>query len=406
MTAVATPVSYQSHSGSGWSNGNGNNKGGQTSLNHTMPEEVGKPGTVPRRSAPRTNSSSSLSSNGSTSSNATISSQSNGGVQNGELTWGTRKKPTRGIWPSTKAEPVSGVTTARTQSVPLSSSGPSAASAISSIVPTQNATQSQPQQGIGKANQALPEGTAVLYLSPLNGTFERKTITVPFAPDILRIGRQTNQKTVPTPTNGFFDSKVLSRQHAEVWADKDGQVWIRDVKSSNGTFVNGARLSQENKDSEPHMINGLDHLELGIDIVSEDHKHIVHHKVSARVERAGIHGAGQEQPEIRTQEQPPQASNGQPVQSQGQGNRSRSSSQGQLGGPGHFVNPRGNALNVVPAYQAKWLQPVTMEQIVKRLNVGALQPQRNAMLNLYRANSDRLDRKAKIWDFPITLLAL
>lgn len=131
---------------------------------------------------------------------------------------------------------------------------------------------------------------AILALLPMNGTFERKQIHVPFFPEVLRIGRQTNAKTVPTPSNGYFDSKVLSRQHAEVWAERNGKVWIRDVKSSNGTFVNGQRLSPENRDSEPHELHQHDTLELGIDIVSEDQKTIVHHKVSAKVEYVGLPG--------------------------------------------------------------------------------------------------------------------
>jgi hypothetical protein len=125
----------------------------------------------------------------------------------------------------------------------------------------------------------------------MNGTFERKQIGLPFYPEILRIGRQTNAKTVPTPVNGYFDSKVLSRQHAEVWADRSGKVFIRDVKSSNGTFVNGQRLSPENRESEPHELRQHDTLELGIDIVSEDQKTIVHHKVSAKVEYVGLPGS-------------------------------------------------------------------------------------------------------------------
>jgi hypothetical protein len=132
---------------------------------------------------------------------------------------------------------------------------------------------------------------AVLALLPMNGTFERKQINVPYYPDNLRVGRQTNAKTVPTPSNGYFDSKVLSRQHAEVWADRSGKVFIRDVKSSNGTFVNGQRLSAENRESEPHELRQHDTLELGIDIVSEDQKTIVHHKVSAKIEYVGLPGA-------------------------------------------------------------------------------------------------------------------
>jgi FHA domain len=123
----------------------------------------------------------------------------------------------------------------------------------------------------------------VLYLIPINGTFERKTLRVPFYPDVIRLGRKTGDQTIPTAQNGYFDSKVLSRQHAEVWADRSGKIWIRD-KSTNGTFVNGQRLSGENQDSDPHEIGAQDVLELGIDIVGEDQKSIVHPKVAAKVE--------------------------------------------------------------------------------------------------------------------------
>ena len=131
------------------------------------------------------------------------------------------------------------------------------------------------------------ENDPVLHLLSLNGTFERKTITVPYFPDVLRFGRQTGSKNVPTPANGYFDSKVLSRNHAEIWAERNGAICIRDAKSSNGTFINGMRLSPENRHSE---LRTQDTLQLGVDIVSEDLKVIVHHKVAAGVEHAGFLG--------------------------------------------------------------------------------------------------------------------
>ncbi|CCU77408.1 vacuolar protein sorting-associated protein 64 [Blumeria hordei DH14] len=141
------------------------------------------------------------------------------------------------------------------------------------------------------SNQPANDTNPVLYLYSINGTFDRKTIYVPFHPETLRIGRQTNAKTAPTPNNGYFDSKVLSRQHAEIWADREGRIWIRDVKSSNGTFINGTRLSAENQDSEPHELQSQDILELGIDIVGEDQKTVVHRKVASKVEYAGYPGS-------------------------------------------------------------------------------------------------------------------
>ncbi|KTW28911.1 hypothetical protein T552_01538 [Pneumocystis carinii B80] len=127
-----------------------------------------------------------------------------------------------------------------------------------------------------------------LILAPINDTFERKCLWLPSWPQTLRIGRQINSRTAPAPNNGFFDSKVLSRAHAEVWADpKTGSVFIRDIKSSNGTFLNGRRLSQENQTSEPFELYVGDVLELGIDILNEEDRSILHYKVASRVEHAG-----------------------------------------------------------------------------------------------------------------------
>ncbi|CCJ30074.1 unnamed protein product [Pneumocystis jirovecii] len=127
-----------------------------------------------------------------------------------------------------------------------------------------------------------------LVLAPLNETFERKCLWLPVWPQTLRMGRQTSSRTMPSPSNGFFDSKVLSRAHAEVWTDTAGNVFIRDIQSSNGTFLNGRRLSAEGQVSEPVVLQTGDVLELGIDILNEDDRSIVHRGVAARIEYAGL----------------------------------------------------------------------------------------------------------------------
>ncbi|KZS89265.1 SMAD/FHA domain-containing protein, partial [Sistotremastrum niveocremeum HHB9708] len=134
----------------------------------------------------------------------------------------------------------------------------------------------QPQNGTTVQNHSpFP----ALSLFPLNDTFIPKHITLN---QRVKIGRQTNAKTVPGERNGYFDSKVLSRQHAEVW-EEGGKIYIKDVKSSNGTFINGERLSPEGAESEPWELKSDDIVEFGIDIVSEDNRTIIHHKVAARV---------------------------------------------------------------------------------------------------------------------------
>ena len=222
----------------------------------------------------------------------------------------------------------------------------------------------------GTRTQPPPEPPAILHLLPMNGTFERKTITVPYHPDVLRIGRQTNQKTIPTPLNGYFDSKVLSRQHAEIYSDRQGRIFIRDVKSSNGTFVNGMRLSQENKESEPRELREQDVLELGIDIVSEDQKTVVHHKVAAKVEHAGIYGQGNDP--LNFVDLDPNTGGGliaspNPLR--------RAGSQGSIGGRGNMNPALGqagagmNAMNRSHFTRSLINQP-NVETIVKKMNVS------------------------------------
>jgi pSer/pThr/pTyr-binding forkhead associated (FHA) protein len=234
-----------------------------------------------------------------------------------------------------------------------------------------NTNQNTAQQN-GVRVGTLENTIAVLYLTPMNGTFERKTINVPYnPPDVIKIGRQTNAKTLPTQFNGYFDSKVLSRSHAEVWADRTGKIWIRDIKSSNGTFVNGHRLSPENKDSEPHELRDQDMLELGIDIVSEDQKTVVHHKVAARVEHAGFMSSNALN-ELSMPEMDPSNPHAQMV-GQAMGHMRRKSGQSdlvplrsQMGMPQTGVQNAGP-----PQRNMNWLQnQITMETVIKRLTVS------------------------------------
>lgn len=219
------------------------------------------------------------------------------------------------------------------------------------------------------AAEQLPPGQPVLYLLSLNGTFERKTIGVPFSPESLRIGRQTNQKTIPTATNGFFDSKVLSRQHAEIFAERNGKIFIRDVKSSNGTFVNGTRLSQENRESEPHELSTGDHLELGIDIVSEDQKTVVHHKVAAKVEHSGFMSNSNNVMDMNFGDLDPANSAmmtpGGAVQARG-----RTGSNASMGPNNNrmMANPGMNPQSNMPQQRPFFLSPIATDQILKRLS--------------------------------------
>lgn len=137
-----------------------------------------------------------------------------------------------------------------------------------------------------KATLLRPQYSLVLGLSSVNGTFEKKSLVLPAYPEVMRLGRQTSAKTLPAPDNGYFDSRVLSRYHAEIWADYNTRkVWIRDSKSSNGTYVNGLRLGDDKGESEPHELNKNDIVELGIDIANDEGTSFVHRRISAKVDR-------------------------------------------------------------------------------------------------------------------------
>ncbi|KAG8534284.1 uncharacterized protein KY384_001128 [Bacidia gigantensis] len=318
--------------------------------------------------------------------------------------WGPRKKAAK-FWPTSKPEVGPRMPTAANQVITTPSSGQAAASTTNSLhqqspLPSPIQAHMQPNGARSDYSSAQRNDPAViLELHPLTGTFERKRIQIPYFPDVQKIGRQTNAKTQPASNNGYFDSKVLSRQHAEVWAEKSGKVLIRDVKSSNGTFVNGTRLSQENKESEPHELREGDMLELGIDIVSEDQKSIVHHKVSAKVERAGLYTNSLNILDMM----PMDPNTGQPILSDATSGqlsqlRVRGGSQGSIGNNSHISgqsNMMGNP-NVLGAHKQMnmWMEPITVEKVVKRLT---------AELRQAKQQSHELHRTG---DFFTTLLNL
>ncbi|KAF5354055.1 hypothetical protein D9756_006971 [Leucocoprinus leucothites] len=88
----------------------------------------------------------------------------------------------------------------------------------------------------------------------------------------LRIGRFTDRSGLglsainSVNSNKLaFRSKVVSRAHAEIWVENSGKFFIRDTKSSSGTFLNHVRLSAANAESRPFQIKDGDILQLGVD---------------------------------------------------------------------------------------------------------------------------------------------
>jgi pSer/pThr/pTyr-binding forkhead associated (FHA) protein len=102
--------------------------------------------------------------------------------------------------------------------------------------------------------------------------FEPITRDVVEGDPALRIGRFTERSGQPvSQANALnsnklaFKSKVVSRAHAEVWCEPGGKFFIKDTKSSSGTFLNHIRLSAANQDSRPYELKDGDTLQLGVD---------------------------------------------------------------------------------------------------------------------------------------------
>ncbi|KAK3831102.1 MAG: SMAD/FHA domain-containing protein [Linnemannia gamsii] len=79
---------------------------------------------------------------------------------------------------------------------------------------------------------------------------------------ILKIGRFTDKQALPNRVT--FKSKVVSRGHAEIYTEL-GRFYIRDTKSSSGTFLNHARLSPPGVESKPTLLKDGDVVQLGVD---------------------------------------------------------------------------------------------------------------------------------------------
>lgn len=88
---------------------------------------------------------------------------------------------------------------------------------------------------------------------------------------MIRVGRYSERDSqpaipanVPSSAPVGFKSKVVSRRHCEFWYE-EGKWYIKDVKSSSGTFLNHIRLSPPGQESKPFPVNDGDVVQLGID---------------------------------------------------------------------------------------------------------------------------------------------
>lgn len=102
-----------------------------------------------------------------------------------------------------------------------------------------------------------------LYFSPIIRRLPPKTS--------INIGRYTekNKAAAHAPQGSsapiVFKSKVVSRTHALFFCNEDGQWFLKDTKSSSGTFLNHIRLSPASQESSLMPIIDGDIIQLGMD---------------------------------------------------------------------------------------------------------------------------------------------
>ncbi|CAE6469647.1 unnamed protein product [Rhizoctonia solani] len=113
------------------------------------------------------------------------------------------------------------------------------------------------------APNGSPRQVPSIHLHPLTGSgaFYPKTIPLPLGNRVV-IGRSQAGDT-EDGTNGLFPCQWMSRNHALIWSGQDGKVLIRDTRSSNGTWINGTRLSGKAEKSDRFTLQCHDILEFG-----------------------------------------------------------------------------------------------------------------------------------------------
>uniref|UniRef100_A0A1B6L289 Sarcolemmal membrane-associated protein n=1 Tax=Graphocephala atropunctata TaxID=36148 RepID=A0A1B6L289_9HEMI len=110
-------------------------------------------------------------------------------------------------------------------------------------------------------------GKAVLICRPNSHPFVDRTLSLE---QPVKIGRSVARARA-AQSNGIFDCKVLSRNHALIWYT-NGKFYLQDTKSSNGTFINNQRLSKSGEESLPREVSSGDIVQFGVDVLENARK--------------------------------------------------------------------------------------------------------------------------------------
>ena len=101
-----------------------------------------------------------------------------------------------------------------------------------------------------------------ITLAPYNGFFQEKSA---FGRKKITVGRNPEGEVALGSEVFAYHSRVVSRTHAEIWFSH-GSYYIRDTRSTSGTFLNAMRLSEPGKESRPFKIVTGDVVQFGVDL--------------------------------------------------------------------------------------------------------------------------------------------
>jgi len=110
-------------------------------------------------------------------------------------------------------------------------------------------------------------GRIILTPETSSARFHDKVLVVG-AGDSVNVSRSSSEEK-PDTKNAVFDCRVLSRPQASI-SFCDGNFYIKDLGSSNGTFINNFRLSKAGTTSDETMIFTDDILKFGSEIETDD----------------------------------------------------------------------------------------------------------------------------------------
>ncbi|KAH8178605.1 FHA domain-containing protein [Sarocladium implicatum] len=156
-----------------------------------------------------------------------------------------------------------------------------AASPRTATMTRQRATSASEPSTVPATNGSAPDTRPSIrfsaYFDPRSNrpslTFPPITRTLPTGTESIRVGRYSERDGQamanssphqPSAAPVGFKSKVVSRRHCEFWHE-NGKWFIKDVKSSSGTFLNHIRLSPPSQESKAYPVNDGDIVQLGID---------------------------------------------------------------------------------------------------------------------------------------------